>query len=188
MKSKTNYDVVIIDSGVTLFHSKEKITGIFLDIKETGEYCLSNELKDEINHGTGIYGVIKQHNQEATIFNIKICDNNHRIPTIEDLYYALGYIKENINCKIINMSLAINLLDNIQILEKLEYMCNYLMNQGIILVSAFDNLGSISYPAGFNSVIGVTTGYKCYKVTDIEYIPPLLVRKALSGGFGTYLC
>ncbi len=181
MKSKINYDVVIIDSGVTLFHSKEKITGIFLDIKETGEYCLSNDLKDEINHGTGIYGVIKQHNQEATIFNIKICDNNHRIPTIEDLYYALSYIKENINCKIINMSLAINLLDNIQILEKLEYMCNYLMNQGIILVSAFDNLGSISYPAAFNSVIGVTSGYNCQKITDIEYIGDIYVDVAGKG-------
>jgi hypothetical protein len=41
--------------------------------------------------------------------------------------------------------------------ESLYTACKSLTNKGIILVSAFDNAGSLSFPAAFPNVIGVTS-------------------------------
>lgn len=38
------------------------------------------------------------------------------------------------------------------------------------MISAFDNFGSISYPAAFPEVLGVVSGEMCYTIDDVEFI------------------
>lgn len=163
--------IVIIDSGVSLpQQAGDAGDGIFLEKSAFCQYRASSNIQDEIGHGTGIYGIIKQHHPQADIFNLKICDRKNNPPQAEDLLYALTYIYANIECKIINMCLSLSMTDDIQTLTKLEALCEQLDARGMILVSSFDNWGSLSYPATFRSVIGVTSGSDCYKNTDIEYV------------------
>ncbi len=65
----------------------------------------------------------------------------------DHLILALNYIDENIDCKIINISLGITCSGN---LSELKSVCDRLTNKGVLIVSAFDNSGICSYPAGFS--------------------------------------
>ena len=71
----------------------------------------------------------------------------------EDLLIsAILYIEENINCRVINISSGIKLCER---LIEFRNICNRISDKGIFIVSAFDNDGAMSYPAAFDSVIGV---------------------------------
>lgn len=91
-------------------------------------------------------------------------------PCIEQLISALQYIDDNISCDIINLSMTISCIDEIDKLKQLEVICNKLVEKNIIIISAFDNSGAMSYPAVFDSVVGVTTGESCKTINDIEYV------------------
>ena len=52
---------------------------------------------------------------------------------------------------------------------------------GTIIVSAFDNAGSLSFPAAFENVIGVTTGQSCFSTNDFEYVQDAVVNLGAKG-------
>lgn len=60
-------------------------------------------------------------------------------------------------------------------------ICKKLTDKGFIIVSAFDNLGALSYPASFDCVIGVLTGELCFSVNDFEYFENDIVNLGASG-------
>ncbi len=64
----------------------------------------------------------------------------------------LTYIYEQKCCDIINISAGIICCDDIY---DLNLICEKLMNAGIIIVSAFDSEGAVSYPAALDCVIGI---------------------------------
>lgn len=164
------YDVVIIDSGVTLDNNHDNALGVSIFRNEFGKIVISNNIEDNIDHGTGIYGIIKHHHPEAKIFSIKVCHVKASLPELEDLVYALKYVSKYVKCKVVNISLALNLTEDARLLNELEDVCDELNLQGVVIISSFDNWGSLSFPAAFRSVIGVTTGENCHKCTDIEYL------------------
>lgn len=61
-------------------------------------------------------------------------------------------------------------------------ICKKLTDKGVILVSAFDNSGAISYPAAFENVIGVISGPNCKKSSDFEYMDDTVVNVGAKGG------
>lgn len=61
-------------------------------------------------------------------------------------------------------------------------ICKKLTDKGVILVSAFDNSGTISYPAAFENVIGVISGPNCKKSSDFEYMDDTVVNVGAKGG------
>lgn len=152
------YDIVIVDTGIemehTIFSNTHKIHGFGVECK--GEkMCIINQFQDRIGHGTAVTGIIASKCPLANICMIKIFEDHFEV-SLKRLIYALSFIEKNIECKIINLSVGITNYS-----AELENICDSLSKKGCIIVSAFDNAGAISYPAAFNSVIGVDSSDKC---------------------------
>lgn len=160
----TNYDVVIIDSGVNL-KSDSSIPGICIEKTNKG-FSISSMLDDEIGHGTIIYSVISNRVNPTKIFTVKL--SNHQ-DNLDDscLIAALEYIKKNIKCRIINISLGVKTGDN---LAKLHQVCADISATGTVIISAFDNEGCHSFPAAFDCVIGVDNKDDFKLTTDFDFV------------------
>lgn len=167
--------IVIIDSGVDKNNEKFK------------KYCprgfsyyhgkVIMELDDDIGHGTAIYNIICKEAQNVEIINIRLKDIQRGINE-EDLIGVLEYIKDYVECDIINISMGVSVVfDN----ERLEQICKKISKRGTIIVAAFDNSGAYSYPAIYNEVIGVTTGLNCKKSSDFEFVDDCKVNIAAKG-------
>lgn len=165
---KEKVRIVIVDSGVYLEHPlvKENVKGYTIDYLDD-ETTVNDGCIDNYGHGTAIYGIIKQHCPEAEIIVVKIFDDGNDYADVIKLNTALEFIYENIECNIINMSVGISVIED---KERLYNICNLLKERGTILVAAYDNYGSISYPADFDCVLGVSEGEKCYKNSDFVYV------------------
>lgn len=154
--------VVIVDSGV------KTNSPLFKDDIFEGFTIKGGERKegfqDEYGHGTAVYNILRKE-ERIRIINIKLDNVENGIKEI-DLISTLEYIERNIFCNIINLSLGLSICYEY---ERLKRVCDLIEKKGIIMVSSFDNFGSMSYPAAFKSVIGVTAGECCNKISDFEY-------------------
>ncbi len=177
MDNKLYYDAVIIDSGVSCNNKHmHNENGIYIKFQSPEIYSVLDDYNDNIGHGTQINGIIKKHCPCISAFNIKVYDNKDDYITCCDLILVLEYILKNINCKLINISMAIVMESEYEYIQKLEYICKKLKILGVIIVAAFDNMGSLSYPALLDSVIGVTSGENCSGPNDIEYIENSMIN------------
>lgn len=165
--------IIIIDSGVNPKHECFADSDIQC-FKFENDMLVSDETAT-FGHGTAVASIIKK--SGAQIISIKLMENDDGIEE-EKLISLLNYIYINIDCKIINMSLGLQICNNYYGLKKI---CDKLNDRGTILISAFDNTGSISYPAAFDSVIGVTTGKNCVKTKDFIYLDDDIVNIAAKG-------
>lgn len=133
--------------------------------------------KDHMDMALPYMGLIRSCLEFAEIVSIKIPEIEEGI--CEDtLIDELSYIESNINADIINLSLGITHLQN---KDKLQEICDILIQKGVTIVAAFDNAGSISYPAAFENVIGVITGSYCKMTNQFEYIEDTVVNIAAKG-------
>ena len=157
--------IVVIDSGFTPHIDIDKIfNGISL-CYDKDKIILTDSIQDNIGHGTAITFLINKYVSYTDIFCIKIYDDEYCKPNL--LLYALNYIDTNMDCDIINISLGTTSYSDLGLLQE---CCQRLSQKGVIIVSAFDNNGTISYPAAFDSVIGVDAGYKTGNIMDFDYI------------------
>lgn len=171
--------IVIIDSGaseVATHYEKEDKYYIYDNNKLTS---LEKGI-DVCNHGTGIRNIIKWHCPNADIINISIM-NSVDDGNPESLIRTLSLINEQIPCKLINISLAFNVIDNYKKFHELQNICDSLRSKGVLLIAAFDNWGSISYPAALPSVIGVVSSENCTKNSDMEYIEGTIINVCAKG-------
>lgn len=177
------YDCVIIDSGVNCMHPQLKIqelSGLKLTLNQMCEVEISENFQDVIGHGTAVYSIIKQNSpKDTTIFNINIFDGKDQVNE-KLLVLALSYVFENIQCKVINVSLG---LKQCQEKQTLYNICKKIYDQGTLILAAFDNEGAISYPAAFDCVIGVDSSEDCLQVTDYEYIDNSVINLRAKGGY-----
>lgn len=149
--------IAIIDSGVRLDHPA--INGY------SPQIIYHSGLKKgegRCGHGTAIYNIIKKTEPFADIINFQITNKDEEINK-ETLLSCLSVIRDEYNVDIINISLGLSLCDDVAMLRKI---CDELISKGVIIVSAFDNIGAISYPAAFKNVIGVTSFESCRKIND----------------------
>jgi uncharacterized NAD-dependent epimerase/dehydratase family protein len=166
--------VAVIDSGVKKEHPRiihDSIVGFGYS---NGN--ITDDFIDTNGHGTAIYNVIRN-TDNIEILNIKVTDIENGVPDTE-IIGILNYIYEKIDIDIINLSLGLSMCENLQ---ELYDVCEKLYRKGSILVSAFDNAGSMSYPAVFENVIGVTSGGNCRKIDDFEYINDKIINVAAYG-------
>ena len=157
-------DIVVIDSGFN-FNNDINVSGI--TIKKDGKNMeICNAFSDDIGHGTIICSIIGKQAPTNKIFVIKLSDE---LDTINEacLLFALEYIKNNINCRLINLSLGITEGERIHDLYRL---CSELSSKGIVIVSAYSNDGSNSYPASFDCVIGVDNHKKIRSINEYAYV------------------
>ena len=149
--------IAIVDSGVRLDHPA--VQGHHPMVVR---YSGLGVGEGDCGHGTAIYNIVKKTESFADIINFQIADKDGEIR--EDvLLSCLHTIKEEYDVDIINLSLGLSLCDD---LINLRQACDELSEKGVIIISAFDNMGAISYPAAFPNVIGVTSVDICRKVDD----------------------
>ena len=174
--------IVIIDSGVCQKHPlfAEDIVEEYEYISETASFREVVNYDDDRNcgHGTAIYNIIRKCKDYARIVNIRVADIEEGICE-ELLISILQAIGRQFRPNIINLSLGLNILGQC---SGLYEICKQLTEDGCIIVSAFDNTGSISYPAAFDIVIGVIAGQYCTKTTEYEYVEDSVVNVGAKGG------
>lgn len=165
---KSKVRVVIIDSGVYAKHPilNEDAKGYTINYLND-EIKVDEGCEDNFGHGTAIYGIIRKHCLDADITVLKIFNDTNDCADITKLNAALKYIYENIECDIVNMSVGISVVEDKTILYNI---CKKLCERGTILVAAYDNYGSVSYPANFGCVLGVSEGEDCLKNSDFVYV------------------
>lgn len=155
--------ICVIDSGFerSALPDSIDITGIEF-VEEFESFAVKKrELTDTIGHGTAVVSTILEQNKNIELIMCKIFEDDFMADT-EKLIFILDYIYDNIDCDILHMSFGITECDCISHLKKI---CQKINDRGTYIVSAFDNNGAVSYPACFDSVIGVDsfipyTGYK----------------------------
>lgn len=166
---------VIIDSGISDEFNKSDFIINGLSFSHLGEEIkVESDCSDNIGHGTAVTDVLTsyKYSDEVQFVTIKIFEDAEECD--EDLLlHALKYIHENIKCDIIHISSGITACSNEIELEK---ECDRILESGIIIVSAFDNLGGISFPAAFESVIGVDYNFESGKNFSFDYIENSLVN------------
>lgn len=169
------YDIIIIDSGVKRNHKLVEEKDIYgVSIRADGQNTiLENDYVDEYGHGTVMYSIISKEAPEARILNIKIAFKNTSVDATDNLISALKYIYENIQCKVINISMGVRSSYH---RTALEMICRKIVNDGIVIVSAFDNEGCISFPAAFDCVIGVDSSNSVKSIREYEYIENSVVN------------
>lgn len=168
--------VAIIDSGIKHTMMKKVDTGISFYKKPDGSIFASNDIVDTYGHGTAIASIIMKCNIPISLNIIKIFNTN----TIDSdlLFFSLNYVYENLNVDIINMSFGLN---TCECLDELYHICKKLAEKNVILVSSFDNSGSISYPAAFDCVIGVKSGELCNNIREFEYVDDTIINLCAKG-------
>ncbi len=145
--------VAIVDSGISSNLELMKVVSEQYGLRyenDKVEMKLMN-CEDDVGHGSAIADIIYKTNPEVEILTLKISSQQAGIDC-DDLCVALRFVLDNLDVELVNISAGITYVDDY---EKLKQICDELERKGIIVVSAFDNNGAVSYPAAFNSVIGV---------------------------------
>lgn len=172
----------IIDSGINAAHVA---FGGKLKIKERhhfykdceGAIHHDSDISDDIGHGTSVCWIINKYLPDAEFAIFKVFSKD--TDADEDLLiHTFEYIKEHIFCDILNVSAGIQICSNI---GHFNTLCDALHQSGTIIVSAFDCEGGLSYPACFDSVIGVDISASSFRPKDYFCIDhsPINIR-----GFG----
>lgn len=173
-------DIVVIDSGIFMEHPKisKIINGYSINSDEKG-VIISENCSDEFGHGTAIYGIINKYCEDANIIPIKIFKDDQDKADVNVLISALKFVHENIHCDIINMSVGVSILKD---KTKLYDICKTITECGVTIVAAYDNFGSISYPAEFDCVIGVSESSECRKENDYIFVEGSKMINILANG------
>lgn len=173
--SNNKINIIIVDSGVDTSH--KRFQGIPVIGFSFQNKTLMEDFADEYGHGTAIFDIIKSVSDFANIINIKIPNIENSVCE-EELIHVLQYIEAHLKCNILNLSLGINVCKHYDLLKK---CCDDLIENGTIIVAAFDNNGAISYPAAFPDVLGVVSGARCNKINDFQYYEDDVVNIAAKG-------
>lgn len=108
MREKICCDIVIIDSGIAP-SEKADYNGIHLYMGADGGIHVDDNIWDNVGHGTAIYNIIRSHNKNIDVFFIRLFDMLNLSIDESLLVFALDYIYNNITCKLINVSLGVNI-------------------------------------------------------------------------------
>lgn len=155
--------IAIIDSGV---EKAEQFKGVSIESDGSGNYFTSNDIYDENGHGTIVTNMIQALTNVKDIFIVKIFAQEEEVDCSK-LVFALKYLREVVKPQIIHLSLGISFCDNI---KELRAECDMLYNNGTIIVCAYDNNGSLSYPAAFDNVIGVESHRDINKTDEYYFL------------------
>lgn len=165
--------ITIIDSGISgdfIQIGAANIVGKFNVLQD------DEDVNDNIGHGTAIANIIFSINKECKLNIIKIFDNV--LATTEDMFLkALEYVINNIECDFLHISSGTQHYN-----AEIHDACKAIYDKGITIVSAFDNAGCISYPAGFDFVIGVESSESCIRSTDFIIPSDEVVSVYAKGG------
>lgn len=108
-------------------------------------------LGDSVGHGTAVSYILWDTNKNIDITIFRICNNELNVDE-SGLVAVLEFIYKNIEIDIINISAGVTYLYDYTAIND---VCSKLSEKGVIIVSAFDNDGAVSFPAALDCVVGV---------------------------------
>lgn len=160
--------IAVIDTGYDFNNnnSKNVLPGVEIYKNPHGKIIVERGADDDVGHGTIVTNLIVSCAPNAKIFPVKIAKDG-LLPKTDVLVYALQYLRENVPCDIINISAGITCCDDI---ESLYSICNKLRDKNIAIVSAYDNLDAVAYPAAFDCVIGVSGNIYYSRAVSYKYV------------------
>jgi len=174
-------EIALIDSGVgeSVVFCENAFSGYSVK-NHLGTYKVAKDsCLDEIGHGTAVISILND-NLKGVIFSVfKIYDNVLESEE-ERLLFTLKYILDNCLFDVIHISSG---LIQSERYNELYSTCEKIARQGSIIVAAFDNDGSISYPAAFPFVIGVDLSDNHLSHTEHEYVENSVINIRASSSF-----
>lgn len=175
--------IAVVDSGISTdyFNSAQDLFIDYVYYKYVGDKIVKlKEIGDEFGHGTSCVDCIHQLLPSAKFYVVRILDDEGNT-SVEMLTQALSDLIDT-DVDIVNLSLS--LTD--ENCGNLEAVCQELSNKGKLVISSVENGQLSSYPAVFDSVIGVIgdmmksdmeySYVKGNPVDIISDIAPMLVR------------
>jgi hypothetical protein len=156
--------IVVIDTGVDRAAFPD-IDGCAIVPADGGGYTVSDDFQDRLGHGTAVCGIIRK-NCAAEIFMVRIFDGSFYAEP-ERLLYALEYAHGILKTDIVSISAGIQVTSEP---DRLEAHIDHLVAKGVLVVSAFDNAGSLSLPAAFKSVIGIDASEGIRKLSEYLFV------------------
>lgn len=187
----SNTKIAIIDSGIVQHPLiKPPTLEVTINAEKDGNILIEQGAVDFLGHGTAVYYSISSVCIDAEFYIVKVFEKSMNVDEIT-LIAALQYCVEELHPDIIHMSNGITYCENLTILKAL---CDKAKEMDIIIIAAFDNFGTYSYPAAFENVIGVdvsTTlkkGYIFSERKDINIIVPNMSRKVPWINDGYFVC
>ena len=156
--------IIIIDSGIDKSHNifKRCIINGYSIINGK----LDSDYNDEFGHGTAVASIICKNIKDVfELLCVKIFKNEFAEST--DLLIALNLIYETEEPSIINISAGVT---QTELKYELNEICSKLREKGFIIIAGYDNYGAISYPAYFDSVIGVVGSNQLKRNEEYIYI------------------
>jgi hypothetical protein len=156
--------VALIDTGVDVSHA------LFSSINIPQFVCVNDQWQQltynpDNGHGTGIASILIKNAELFELHSYTLFAKAVSVPVEAYINLLQTLLNSAELYDIIHMSLGVRHYN-----KELEAICSALRDKGVILVSAFDNIGYVSYPAGFPFVIGVDTSVKCLKNDDFVYV------------------
>ncbi len=125
-----------------------------------------NESTENYWHGTAVCGEIYQECKDIEIDVYPVfCENETDTNNILSVLQRILLSEKTYN--VINMSLGSG---DATLETELREVCNALQRKGSIIVAAFNNDGSMTYPACFDSVIGVDLSRQLKSPRDFIYV------------------
>lgn len=173
--------VVIIDSGVDKGHdafANVEVNGCCAYLNDAGEIEFDENISDDFGHGTAIFDIIRKNAPDVNIYNFKVFDKEGNADQ-KEITKLLEYIYDRVDCDIINMSLGITQYADI---GDFENVINKLNDRGTIIISAFSNDGSISFPAAFEKVIGVDSSENVRTKNQFDFVEGSIINIRAKGG------
>lgn len=145
-------EIAIIDSGINSRHSHvgRVAGGVGFFVDTMGNIEKSGDYSDHIGHGTAIAGIIRENNPQAELIAVKIFSTELRA-SLAQLIAALEWAIER-NIKIIHLSLGIYAGEGRELLLSL---CKKAADQNQIIIASGRRFGGLTFPAAFDSVVGV---------------------------------
>lgn len=172
---------IIVDSGVSYNHpliDQNHLSGFSLIISKDGTVDCKADFHDQYGHGTAIYHILQGLKDDVNFINIRISSIENEGIDEDALLAALTYVEEKCDADVINLSLGTTICNPN---NKLYDICRKFDEKGTVILSAFDNDGSISFPAAFDCVIGVVSLDECKKNDDFVYIEDSCINIAGKG-------
>ena len=155
-------NIGVIDTGVNLLHKDLADKNINCFVLTEGQRVRLKGNSDLIGHGTAVCGILAAMNPQAQITVYKAFTNTDEVSE-DEFISIMEYIRDNEEFDLLNLSLGISASQEI---SKLIAICEQIQYKGTLIIAAFNNYNSATYPAAFPNVIGVDWDIECKKNRD----------------------
>ena len=155
--------VAIIDSGYAKFVEDSYHATIVAGHSMMDDASI---FSDEFGHGSAIAELIADYSPNALFYVVKAFARPG-VGGATSLIRSLEYIEENVECDIVHVSAGVRACLE---MGRLIRVINKLNKKGVVIVSAFDNAGALSYPASLKGVVGVDVASELRRKGEFEYI------------------